>query len=349
MSDEETTLSDDLAAAWDAEVENAGDADGEPTDSPEVTGENQADEVQAAEEDLQGESGEPESGREVEGGEQEELSLTPDADAGDDAGVEDDSPAPASLSAAAREKWKDTPKEVREQFLKRDKEVAQALRDTADVRKRDQMIGDTLRPYQQLFAMNGNNPPQMIGNLLQTASILQFGSSAQKAQEVARIAQAFSVDIGHLDSALVGDQPQMSPQEQARQIVQQELQQQLQYREQQWQQEQQQTVAQQAQQELAELSKKAEFFADVRPEMIVLLDAAAERGEQLTPQEAYDRAITMNPTVSQIIRSRAEQQSIAKKRKASRSISGSPAGPAAASQNTSLADDLNAAWDAHMG
>jgi hypothetical protein len=74
---------------------------------------------------------------------------------------------------------------------------------------------------------------------------------------------------------------------------------------------------------------KNEFFDDVRMVMADFLDMAASRNQQMSLQEAYDRACALNPEIAQIMAHRrtsqgvrSNQRKIAQKAAAASSVTG---------------------------
>ena len=101
-----------------------------------------------------------------------------DAGTGDDdqavPGVEEvaepvapEDPAPVSLPPAAREAWKNTPKEMREAIATRERQYAQGIQKHAENAKRAESMDRALEPFQGYFASTGLPPVQALGNLLQ--------------------------------------------------------------------------------------------------------------------------------------------------------------------------------------
>jgi hypothetical protein len=239
------------------------------------------------------------------------------------------------------------PDAVKQDIIRREQDYAKGIEKHKRNAQRAEMMDRTLQPYQQLFAMNGG-AAQFMPNLLQTAAGLQMGTPVQKAQIAAKLIQDFGVDIKALDSALVGEAP---PKEiQVQQQLDQMLSQKLQPLQQQLAQYQQrdQYAAQQAQQEVASevqnFGAQNEFYNDVRADMADLLDLAANRGREMSMQQAYELACSQHPTISKILQQRASQQQVQQKRSAASSIQGSPGGSMQSAPNSMVAA-LNDAWD----
>jgi hypothetical protein len=254
---------------------------------------------------------------------------------------------PAGLSPEAREVWKDVPAPVKAAIAKREEDYSRGIQMYASNAKRAEAMDRTLQPYSQLFAMNGG-VQNTIPGLLQTASILQMGAPAQKADRVAQLIKQFGVDVRALDNALVGQKPpkEMQQQSEMDRMFNERLgplQKQLetyQQREQREQQQQQQVI----QTELQQFASSNEFYPDVRADMADLLDMAANRGRQMSLQEAYNTACQAHPQIAKIINGRTSAAQVGRKRTAASSIHGGPGGSMSA-DSTSLTAALHDAWD----
>ena len=244
-----------------------------------------------------------------------------------------------SLSASAREAWKDTPKEIREEILRREQGTVQALQKNADNAHRALQMDRVLTPHSQYLSMTGQPPAQTISELLQTASMLQMGSPVQKARVVAQLINQFGVDINALDQTLVGETPAESGPD-ISQIIDERVNQRLQQESMQYQ-------AQDINAELAAFQSdpQFEFYNDVRGEMADQLEIKGRQGINLTLPQAYELACQMNPSVRATLAMRANQQAVQKRKPAAVSISGNPSGPGSVEEHDSLNAALNAAWD----
>jgi hypothetical protein len=263
--------------------------------------------------------------------------------------------APVSWKAGVRQEWDKLPKSVQEEVIRREKNIAGILEATAEDRRYSQELRQVTRPYEPIIAAQGVSVPQAINNLMQTASGLMMGTPQQKAEIVKNIIKAHDVSIDILDQMLVGQtSPELQQQSQLAQMLEQRLapinqfmntiqQQRNQY---------QQTTQQEAQNEVDTFGQSHEFFEDVRLDMADLMDLARNRGVTMTLDEAYDRAVMMNPELRQIAISKQRQegagmrqQRLAEKRRTASSVRGGP--PAAPSQGEpkSIRGALEAAWD----
>lgn len=331
------SLSDALSAAWDAAESDDGQ-DSEVHQSEGHEPESSEGEAGKHNPEVQPEGKPDGSGS---GEEQEPLAATSDQPA-----VDLEKP-PISLSPEAREAWTNTPDAVKAEFAKIDKRMEGLAAKYGESYQRVQEMDKTLQPYQSLFATNGG-PRQTIENLLQTGAVLQMGTPSQKAQVAANIIKQFGVDIRQLDGLLAGEpDPQAQKQSEIDQLLQQRLapiQQQLQQYQQREQQQVQQSQAA-VKSEVDAFAQSHEFYSDVAPEMADLLDMAANRGRQMTMEEAYSIACSTHPSISKIMQARQSQQTISTKRAAASSVRGSPGSSAMSGSAESRLAALNDAWD----
>ena len=333
MTDEARDLKADLAAAWDQQ-DNHEEVD-EPTptsvDMPEAEPANDGEEGVPHETD---DERPPAAEKEGEAGEKPEKparSKKPDDEPKADAeGHSLDTP-PRGLTATQREAWKDTPKEIREAMHKRSEDYSEGIKKYAQKARNADIMEQVLTPHRQLFATNNATPPQLVGQLLQTASVLQMGTPHQKAGLVANMVKQFGIDINTLDSALVGENsaPAQESSELDRRLQERlrPLEEQLsQYRQRDM------SLEQQRQAEINdEIQRFAqdpqnEFYRDVRGEMADWLDMASKNGREMSLKEAYDRACQNNPEIAKVLQSRKATEAVRRKRPAASSVHGTRGG-----------------------
>lgn len=337
MDVEEQSLEDTLSAAWD-EVESVEETTDEPADTEAS--------FETAEETSEVEPVEASETSEAEQA-PAEGEPAPEPVVAQEAEVEP----PRSWNAEGREMWKDLPKEVKDYINLREQQVAQGLEKHRANADRAKAMDQTLAPYQQMFAMGGGAKDTIEG-LLQTGAALSMGNPMQRAQTVANIIQRFGVDIPTLDSLLTGEPvPEGVQQTDAIQQAVAQAVAPYQQMQQQWQQAQQQAVQASEQRATSELNQfatdpKNEFFNDVRIDMADIMDAMAARGQDISLQDAYDRACHMNPSIRSIIQKRQQASAIAPKREAAVSVRGTPAGPGGTQPPNTMRDAITAAWEA---
>jgi len=238
---------------------------------------------------------------------------------GEDKPPTDDVRAPESWKPAVREHWAKLPPAVKEEVARREKEIATTLNQTAGARKFAEAFSQTIRPYEHFLRIENASPLQAIDELFRTSAVLRVGSPADKANLVAEIVKRHGVSIEDLDRALVGQQV---PDETGkfRELLKSELGPVNQFMNefQNLRQSQTQKYQQELDKELADFSKK-EFYNDVRETMADMLEMAANRGQAMTLQEAYDKALLVSPEIQQILAKRKNDE-VRRKRRAATSL-----------------------------
>ncbi len=266
-----------------------------------------------------------------------------------------DEKAPVSWNAKAREDWAKVPANARAQIQKREKEVNQVLQTSAAARNLAKQLNDTLSPYREgLIAAGVQDPMQAISTLFQVESNLRMGSAQSKAEGIANMIKQYGVDINMLDQILAGEQTRPSQNDQLERMIDERMKPFNNFMQQQAQtyQQQQYNEQQQAQAEVEKFRAEAEFLEDVRMDMADLIDMAAARGQQMTLQEAYQKACALNPQVSEVIATREKQkqlmnttQEARRKKHASVSVKGSPKGQTVTDAPKTIREQLEQAWD----
>ena len=251
--------------------------------------------------------------------------------------------APASWKPAVRGKWAAVDPEVRQEILRRDREAAVVLNDTAQARQLAQGFHQMVQPYMARIQSMNAHPLVAVGELLKADHILSTAPPAQRAQFMARLISDYGVDIQALDNALVG-KPVADPVDaRVEQLLQQRLQPFQQFltsqqeREQQFLRQQQEQAVTTVEQMAADTTKYPHFEA-VRDLMADAVEIFSKRGVNLSLEEAYNKAVAMDPTLSQAnaarIAAETQAQQAAKLNgqaqqalKASSSVRGAPTGP----------------------
>jgi hypothetical protein len=271
--------------------------------------------------------------------------------------------APASWKPAAREHWAKLPPDVQQEVVRREVETARTLQESSRAREALSYVQQAIGPFAQNIHASGTDAISMIGNLMKADNTLRHGSISDKASLVADIIKNYGVDITALDRVLAGAQPSADPSamlaDQLRRDMDARLQPVMQFF---------QTMHGARQQRVEQINTEAateveafaadpahEFYEDVRAEMADIIDLYTQRGASISLQDAYDRAIKLNPQVSEIVTARAEQERASAaasaaqraRRTAAGSISSAPApagvapGPAGDDRRSSI----EAAWD----
>lgn len=265
--------------------------------------------------------------------------------------------APASWKKDAKGEWNALPLQARQEIHRREMEIQKVLNETAPIRQEVQQFRETVTPFMARIQSLGVTPHQAVGELLKADYLLATGTPAQKAMFIDKLLQDYGVDINELDSAIArrlgGQQttqpnaPQFDP-NYVTQLVQQQLNQALAPIYQQRQQEQQQII-QNAEMtvEQMELDPKYPHFESVRQDMADLMEINARRGVYISVQEAYNRAVGMNPELSAMQQATQLNQRAQRAAAAAASVSGSPVG--GGTQTHASSGDLRADLEAAFG
>jgi hypothetical protein len=268
--------------------------------------------------------------------------------------------APNSWSPAQRERWKEVPADMRATILKREKEVEKTLSETDNVRRWAQDMAKVVNPHLGTIQAMGSQPLPAIQSLLQTATQLYGGNSETKASIVAQLIWRYGVDIKTLDGILANKkmpngqpvseqhtqrgpeappawaQPLFGFMNEAQQVRQQA----------------QQRMMQESAAEIEQAQSTLPFFEDVREDVADLMEAAYNRGRVLTLQDAYKRAVALNPEISKIVEqrnqaSRQQKGNVERARRAASTIKGAPGGGQVGGKGkpASRREALEQAWD----
>lgn len=263
-----------------------------------------------------------------------------------------------------REKFKDLPADVQGEILRREVDMSRGMEIVAEARKFKQEFDNKVAPYQAEMASRGVTAMDAFDNYLSTAYKLRHAPPAEKAALVGGLIQQYGVSVEMLDQVLVnqqnlgpgngaapmGDpnvtyavQQAMAPYQQFMDSIQQN---QLQSAEQ---------MQTDIRSEITAFSQDAnnEFYEDVKLEMATFLEAAAQRNQNMTLQEAYDRAILLRPDLAELVAQRKLQSeadarnaaAAAAKAKAVGVQGASPDTGAGRSQPASLRGAIEAAMD----
>jgi hypothetical protein len=272
--------------------------------------------------------------------------------------------APYGWKPAMREKyWKELPEEVKAEVIRREVDIAKGMELANGARELEKEFNAKVEPYRAEIASRGVQPMDAFENYLMTAHNLRHANAPEKAALVAGIIQQYGVDVGQLDDILT-KQIQSAPASggtnsdvvnainkalaPVNQFMSTYQNQQVQSAEQ--------TQAS-IQDEIKEFQAKPEneFYMDVKGDMANLLEAAAMRSQNMTLQEAYDRAILLHSDIAKIVSERKLQSEAQKRDEAAKAAkaksvgveSTSPdSGRESTNRTTSLRGALEASFDA---
>ena len=246
---------------------------------------------------------------------------------------------PQAWKAAQKAKWDKLDPDIRQEVIRRERETTTVLNESAQARQFSHQFETAIQPFK---ARLGNvNPLQAVQNLLQADYLLATAPKAQKAQYLAKLIKDYSVDILELDAALTSSAPVDPVDHRVEQLLQQRLAPYQEFMTAQQQREQQALAAQNKQvaDTVEAMSSDPEYphFEAVRETMADIVDIMAKKGVSVDLKTAYNRAVAMDPTLSQVVASSAAAQvqaGLAAKAnakaqralKASASVGGAPGG-----------------------
>jgi hypothetical protein len=197
--------------------------------------------------------------------------------------------APQSWKPAAREAWAKLPAEAQAEVVRREKETYAREQEMAPMRRSVEQMQQVLAPHARLFQEEGLEPLQGVSTVLQAFSDLRTGSPERKVGLLATLIRQSRVDVQQLASALDAEPQQgqaQAPQQQFHDPRFDAFMGQLQQRAQ----ERQQATQAKVHQDIADFAARNEHFEDVKPTMRAILRDAAENGQKVSLQEAYDQA-----------------------------------------------------------
>lgn len=216
--------------------------------------------------------------------------------------------APASWKPEMRERWNTLPAEVQQEVLRREREISQGLQGASDARKFHDQFNQMVTPYRAFIDMEGGDPLKAFGSYLKTAAILRSGTPQDKAMAFAQATRQYNIDVNLLDAALASVL-RGQPMQQQQQVFQDPRVDKILERLQREDSDNQSRSAQVAEGEIRKFMEdpKNEFFADVALDVADLLEMAANRGQTLTLEAAYQKACTLHPEVSKVLEERRAQ------------------------------------------
>jgi hypothetical protein len=214
--------------------------------------------------------------------------------------------APQSWRAPQKAKWDKLDPDIRQEVIRRERETTKVLGETAQARQFTQQFVQTIQPFQARLAASGTHPLVAVQELLKSDHILSSAPKIQRAAFMAKLIKDYDIDIAALDDALAGTAAAEDPVEsRVQQLLQQQLAPLHQFLSAQKQQEQQREAQESTRiattiEQMAADPKYPHFEA-LREDMADLVDIASKRGQYLTLEQAYTRAVGMNPEVSSLV------------------------------------------------
>jgi hypothetical protein len=269
--------------------------------------------------------------------------------------------APKSWKGPAKERWASVDPVIRAEVHRRERDMQRAAQEHAPVKKFVGDFGQTIGPYAQHYAQHGIAPLQLFNNLMSADVHLSTAPMPQRAQFMAKLIQDYQIDINSLDMALAGLDPTHSPMAGVDKLLNERLapisefvQSEQQRRQQTMQAEQQRAVT--VLDRMAADTENFPHFNLVAQDMADITEMALKRRVYLTPQDAYARAVAMNPEAQAAEQSRSGQQraqsahdAATRSLGASLSVSGAPAALRQQVSPDDLRGTIEAAWNTAQG
>lgn len=275
----------------------------------------------------------------------------PDGD--EPAAIEPAAPAyepPQSWRAEVKDKFGLLPPEVQQEILRREEEVHKGFTKHDEERTFGRQLKEVFTPYMAIIQAEGGRPEKIVQDYLNADYVLRTGSPEQKVGLLRAIAQQAGVDLASVAQEQEYVDPEIAALRQqiaelkayaSPQFVQQQLQQQNE------------SARIDAEIQAFASAPENDLFEKVRPVMATLMNT----GRYSNLKEAYEAAVHADPECRQIVMQRqqaAEQErrksTVAAKRNAGSSISGSPAVSGnAIPPKGSLEEIATAAYDAVVG
>lgn len=221
--------------------------------------------------------------------------------------------APGTWTPAAREHWNSLPEGVRDEVIKREREVSRAMTQSSSARKFVGEFNQIIAPHIAQIQAEGGNPLSTIQGMFNVGTMLRTGAPQSKAELLANLCKQFGVDLEMLDQSLdkvyngAGGQSQRQPQgvdpahlqRLVNQAVAPVLQPLVQNQRQLLQQ-----IEQEVDGELSDFASKHEFYEDVKQDMADIVEMANRRGMNMTLTEAYERATLLSAPVRAVMEQR---------------------------------------------
>lgn len=368
MPPEAETMREQLEAAYESsDAEEGGGSEEDPKEPIRAEGEEGepdgggtgegGEEGQVAEEGKgEGEGEEP--GKPKEGADATGEPVSEGEPPAGDEGAPDADKAPVSWKPAIREHWAKLPAEVKAEVNRREREIQNGLQQASGHRKVAEEYFRVVSPFQSLIQAQGSSPAQAIHQLMSTAAVLTNGSQQKKAETVRNIINEYGVDIPTLDKILSGEPVKDDPNASLLTAMDEKLAPMNEFmgRVTNLQEGNATAMNADADESLAEFAENNEFYEDLRDDMADLLEMAANRGRNLSLEDAYQMAGKSHPEISKIMaqREKAEENRLTaeeaeKKRNAASSVRGSPGGQKSTAAEGSMRSVMEEAWDETAG
>lgn len=208
--------------------------------------------------------------------------------------------APGTWKKEAQEKFSTIPEDLQEEILRREEDFLRGIGQYTDSKRFADEVRRVVQPYEAMIRAEGGTVPTAIAQLMHTAYQLRFAPPAEKTQLFRELAANFGVDLNGVTSEEANIDPNIDALQRELATIRQAIYQQ-------------QSTAEQ--QIYSDVHSEIQSFAQGRPHFDQVSEAMGtliETGQAKSLQDAYDKAVWMNPDIrAQLI---AEQQSDAQKK-----------------------------------
>lgn len=268
--------------------------------------------------------------------------------------------APQSWKAGAKAKWAATDPEIRAEVQRREREVTKVLSDSAASRRFAQEFREVAGLFEQRLRSANVHPLKAFQSLMHIDQTMATSTPVERAKMAAQWLQSYQVDFQLLDQALSGAEI-VSPDDRVERLLAQKLAPVEEFIQGQ------RTQAQRSEQQMAQESQTAvEAMANddvkypdfelVREDMADIIEINSRRGISLSLEQAYTKAVAMNPDASAAAAARSKQAQASKANEAAQrslgaslSVSGNPSTLKTSVPAADLRGTLEAAVAAHAG
>lgn len=268
--------------------------------------------------------------------------------------------APQSWKPSTKAKWDKLDPDIRSEVMRREKETTRVLNESSGAKKFVTGFQQAAAPYESRWRAMNVSPAQAVTALMANDYALSQGGK-EAAKLMASMIKDYKIDVNELDDALSGAIGQRPDPES---IIDQRIQQALAP----FVQERQQTQAQRESQQQREFQATAQavermsedpkmpMFDLVRMDMADIIDNNLRRGVTVSAEEAYTRAVRMNPEAyaesqktTKLVGAQGQHQAAQRSLGASLSVSGSPSALSTPVPASDLRGTIEAAFLANQG
>lgn len=225
--------------------------------------------------------------------------------------------APQAWKEPLKAKWNKLDPDIRQEVLRRERETTVVLSETSRARQFEQAFSGVVQPYMARINALNSNPIAAVAELFKADHILSSGSPRERAQLMARLISDYNVNVQELDAVLSGtpSAPGTQVDNRVEQLLQQKLAPFQSFMQQQSDRERQERQLQEqaASDTITRMSQDAKYphFEQLRSTMADLIEFAASKGQTLTIDTAYNRAVALDPVISQEVASAKIERDVA--------------------------------------